>query len=199
MPKVNLDRSAEELADTVVSHLREAISPSLVLPGGSSPVALIRALGQKGLSWSDITITTTDERCVPENHEHNNLGQVKRLLEGAEARFVSLQDENTVFDSTFTVTVMGMGEDGHFASLFPDDDWEAKTGDIISAKAPVEPKDRLSLTLDRLLQTEHLYLLVNSRTKLELCEAVMNGEKSNLPIAKLFQRSQDKLQIYVLK
>ena len=199
MPKVILDASAEELAETIASHLRGAMRPSLVLPGGSSPVALIRALGKKTLSWSDITITTTDERCVPENHEHNNLGQVKRLLGNVEARFVSLQDEKPAFDGTFNVTVMGMGEDGHFASLFPDDDWEGKTGDIISAKAPFEPKDRLSLTLDRLLQTEHLYLLVNSRTKLELCEAVMNGEKSNLPIAKLFQRSQDKLQIYVLK
>lgn len=199
MPKVILDTSIEALADIVASHLRESKRPSLVLPGGSSPVVLIRALGQKTLPWSDLTITTTDERRVPENHEHNNLGQVKRLLGNVEARFVSLQDENPAFDGTFTVTVMGMGEDGHFASLFPDDEWEEKTGDILSAKAPVEPKDRLSLTLDRLLQTEHLYLLVNSGTKLELCEAVMNGEKSNLPIAKLFQRSQDKLQIYVLK
>lgn len=199
MPQVILDVSPDALAETIASHLRETPQSSLVLPGGSSPVKMIQELGKKTLPWSDITIMTTDERCVPENHEYNNLRQVRRLLGDVGARFVSLQDENPAFDGTFTVTVMGMGEDGHFASLFPDDDWEGKAGDIISAKAPVEPKDRLSLTLDRLLQTEYLYLLVNSRTKLELCEAVMNGEKSNLPIAKLFQRSQDKLQIYVLK
>lgn len=199
MPKIILGVSADALADAIASHLRTARGPFLVLPGGSSPVEMIQALSRKTLLWSDIKIMMTDERCVPENHEYNNLGQAKRLLGGVGASFISLQDENLIFDGKFSVTVLGMGEDGHFASLFPDDDWEGKTGDIISAKAPAEPKDRLSLTLDRLLQTEHLYLLVNSRTKLELCEAVMNGEKSNLPIAKLFQRSQDKLQIFVLK
>lgn len=195
MPKIILNATADEVTDHIVKILNASSDPYLVLPGGSSPIEIIKKLSKTALFWDKIQITTTDERCVPTEHEHSNIGQIIRLFKAQKIKAHPLQSKPKLPERT-TITILGMGEDGHFASLFPNDNWEEREEDIINATAPSSPKDRISLSMERLMKTENLFLLVNNQNKWDLCQQTLNGGLPNLPIAKLLEKTQDNLTIY---
>ncbi len=198
MPKIILNATAEKISDRIIKILKSAEEPSIVLPGGSSPIEILKQLSKSSINWEKLIVSTTDERCVPTEHKDSNAGQIKHIFCNQNIEVHSLQ-YGLKLPAQTTITVLGMGEDGHFASLFPNDNWETKKGDIIKATAPFEPKKRLSLSMERLLKTENLFLLVSNQKKWDLCQKVLNGEDRNLPIAKLFERSQDALTLYVMR
>ena len=130
---------ADGLANDVAEQLRAAISArgeaTLVVSGGRSPVAFFQNLAKQGLDWSKVTISLADERWVPVEHADSNAGLLKKyLLQGpaAKAKFLSLyaaaanlEDAAEQADRLLAelpaidVLVLGMGDDGHTASLFP--------------------------------------------------------------------------------
>ena len=130
---------AEGLANDVAEQLRAAISArgeaTLVVSGGRSPVAFFQHLAKQGLDWSKVTITLADERWVPVEHADSNAGLLKQyLLQGpaAKAKFLSLYSAAANLEDAaeqadrllaelpaIDVLVLGMGDDGHTASLFP--------------------------------------------------------------------------------
>ena len=131
---------ADALAQRVADALRQAIdsrgSATLVVSGGRSPVAFFGALAQQALDWRQVLVSLADERWVPVNHASSNEALVRRhLLRGAasEAKFLglyrvagSLEQAAELADAAFAelppidVLVLGMGDDGHTASLFPE-------------------------------------------------------------------------------
>lgn len=130
---------ADGLANDVAEQLRAAISArgeaTLVVSGGRSPVAFFQNLAKQGLDWSKVTITLADERWVPVEHADSNAGLLKQyLLQGpaAKAKFLSLYSAAANLEDAarqadrllaelpaIDVLVLGMGDDGHTASLFP--------------------------------------------------------------------------------
>ena len=130
---------AEGLANDVAEQLRTAVSArgeaTLVVSGGRSPVAFFQHLAKQGLDWSKVTITLADERWVPVEHADSNAGLLKQhLLQGpaAKAKFLSLYSAAANLEEAaeqadrllgelpaIDVLVLGMGDDGHTASLFP--------------------------------------------------------------------------------
>jgi len=122
------------LAETIKAHGRA----SLVLSGGSTPLPFFKQLSQASLDWAVIDVTLADERWVPEDHDDSNARFVKEhFLTGAAsaARFFSLyrdaEPDMAIGDvhraieemiQPFSVVILGMGADGHTASLFPDTD-----------------------------------------------------------------------------
>jgi 6-phosphogluconolactonase len=202
--------AATQLAQQIGDALRAAVgtrgTASLLVPGGRTPVPLFRALRRQDIPWRRVNISLTDERWVsPEIADSNErLVRTELLAEAAaEAGFVPLH--NPAPDSQqgaaqswrnlgtlaqpFDVVVLGMGDDGHFASLFPDSPGLAAALDpgatpgCVAMRAPVAPFDRVSLNLAALAQARQLFLLVSGQHKLALIETA--GTRRRLPIDSL--------------
>lgn len=205
MPRQFLYKSdtemAQKLAVWIAADLNAAVAARrqavLILPGGSSPVKLITTLANIYLPWEKIIVTTTDERQVPLEDVASNAGQIKRLFaeQGADIEPLWLMDRKAP-PSPSDVTVLGLGLDGHFASIFPGQPETVGEG-IVEALAPAEPRKRLSLTPDSLLASKRLILLIPDALKWTLCRAVLAGERPDLPLARLIARAKENLELHI--
>lgn len=200
---------ADALARRVADALRQAIdsrgSATLVVSGGRSPVAFFDALAQQPLDWRQVLVSLADERWVPVNHASSNEALVRRhLLRGAasEAHFLglyqvagSLERAAELADAAFAelppidVLVLGMGDDGHTASLFPNSPNLDQALQLDCARrvlpmlAPSEPAQRLTLTLPVLTRARLPLLAIQGQAKLKvLTAALLPGETAELPI-----------------
>lgn len=198
------------LAGEIKVDLEEAIAArgaaSLVVSGGRTPVALFQQLKEEPLDWSRITITLADERWVEPVHESSNERLVREhLLQGraASARFIGLKNPSASaaegLDWTwrglsriprpFDVVMLGMGDDGHTASLFPGSPGLATALDAsappacVSMRAPVAPQERISLNLAALLDSRRIILQLGGSGKWQKYqEAQAAGPMSDLPV-----------------
>lgn len=188
------DDAAISLANAAATHIAERllIAPrvSLVVSGGSTPLPFFKALREKTLDWTRVDVLLADERWVPENHEDSNARLVKEtLLQGpaAEANYLSLkQPGDSPADGLSDVEaalaelhlpldllVLGMGNDGHTASLFPDAPELDQALDMDSASIvapatpPSQPQKRVTLTLRALSQAGFTALHLKGDDKLE--------------------------------
>jgi len=211
---------AEAQAVAVAEALRVAIEQrgqaTLVVSGGRSPIAFFEALAQQPLHWQRVLISLADERWVPTNHASSNEALVRRhLLRGpaAEARFLSLyrvasslEQAAELADAALAelppidVLVLGMGDDGHTASLFPaSPNLElALQADcprrVLPMQAPSAPTQRLSLTLPLLAAARLPLLAIQGPDKLATLRAALAGDDvADMPIRALLHSP---LEIY---
>ena len=214
---------AAALADRVAAMLRHALGQrgraSLVVSGGRSPVPFLRALGARELDWSRVAVTLADERWLPPDHADSNAGLLRaNLLQGpaAAARFVPLYggeaspEEGLAASAArladmprpFDVIVLGMGDDGHFASLFPGVPQLARLlGDtappLAAVVPPCAPHPRITLSLPALLDARRLLLPIQGGAKRAAIEAAADcGEPESLPVAALLQQKRTPLQVF---
>lgn len=204
---------AQALCDDLQMSLNAALEirgeASLVLPGGSTPERLLELLSVCGLDWSRLTVTLSDERWVSTDSADSNEWQLRRqLLRGAaaEARFVPLNlAAGSVEEAAelagqalaalprFDCVVLGMGGDGHCASLFPDSPELAQAMAMRSRRAcvalttPASPYPRLTLTLPRLLNSEHVVVYICGEEKRHVLERALFADPAP-PVAALFGR-----------
>ena len=208
-PHDGAEQLAQGLAVRVADALRQAIASrgqaTLVVSGGRSPVPFFEALAQQALPWAQVLVSLADERWVPVNHAGSNEALVRRhLLRGpaAEARFLSLyqvagnlEQAAELADAAIAelapidVLVLGMGDDGHTASLFPHSPnlHQALQPDcarrVLPMLAPSEPTQRLTLTLPMLTSARLPLLAIQGQAKLNvLTKALMPGDIAQLPI-----------------
>ena len=168
---------AQRIKQALLSELEQSDRATLVLSGGSSPVESFRILSTIGLPWHRIDVTLSDERNVPSDHAASNEKLLRENLirsKASGATFVPLQEGiGRLLPSA--CSLIGMGEDGHFASLFPDSP-ELTTGltgdtDVVSVTTPSSPYSRTSMTLRSITTTRVLCLLVFGEIKRELLKS----------------------------
>lgn len=219
-----LETAAAALAAQVAAGLREALQlrgeASLVVPGGRTPSGLFRALRRWELDWKQVQVTLSDERWVPQTHVDSNAALVRRELlaeHAAGARLVPLHNGApsaaagaqaswhgiAVLPRPFDVVVLGMGEDGHFASLFPGSPGLAEALDertppaCVAMRAPVAPTDRVSLNLAALKDARRLFLLVSGEGKRVLIESAAHSPPEiTLPVSALLAIRQPEPEVY---
>jgi 6-phosphogluconolactonase len=181
---------AEWLHGRLEARLASAQAPvAITVPGGSTPFPILEALTQLPLEWGRITVWPGDDREVPEDHPASNTGRIRALLEPVGAEVVSLSLMEQV--PRFALAWLGMGNDGHVASLFPDSDPQIDDPQPIRQLTPdplppEAPFDRITLTLPSLLASEELLFVIRGADKRRLFEAAARGEH-DWPVARLLR------------
>ena len=192
--------AAEFLADKIVEIVDEKGVCHVALPGGNTPASCMRLLAAKDLPWAHVHWYLGDERCYPLAHEErndvmlqNNLwSRLPQSIElsanihtmpaelGAEAaaeKYREIIDDIGGIDIAF----LGMGEDGHTASLFPGNEALSDERSVIPVHdSPKPPPDRVSLSIQTLRQAACRLVLTAGASKASIIQRIRNGE--SLPI-----------------
>jgi 6-phosphogluconolactonase len=217
------DGMAAALARAVANDLRDALrqrgTASLAVPGGTTPRAFLRALGQEELDWPRVRVTLTDERWVPTDHLDSNERLVREEMLAGGARGVQwiglytgdagpraavpACERKIAPLLPFDVMVLGMGEDGHVASLFPGQPELAGGLDPAGertcgvAHAPGTGAARLSLLAPALLSARRSYLLIAGGRKLAVYRrALDDAQPLELPVAAVLHGSAAAVRVY---
>ncbi|MBU3002534.1 6-phosphogluconolactonase [Paraglaciecola arctica] len=187
----------------IVKLLRDGIEEngraSLVVSGGRTPAELFGALSKAHLEWDKVDVSLADERWVDNTDDASNEKMLRTKLlinNAANANFVPLKTyhgnaEDAVSTCTenlqkmhtpFDVLILGMGEDGHTASLFPCSEQIAEGLDLESGKAFIAvqpasaPNQRMSLTLPALLNSNQIFLHLTGESKKAVLDTVLSDD-----------------------
>lgn len=203
----NLVHKIEQLVRIV---LKKKDTVVIAVSGGKSPVKLFDCLSQLSLPWKQIIVTLVDERMTPETSEDSNSHLVQQHLiqnKAAGANFMGLFHENISTGTLITqlnatipsidIAILGMGEDGHTASLFPDCvelnsalDMNNSSNYIITN--PISAKySRVSLTMAALVAIPHIVVSINGAIKFKVYEEARLEATLNYPISYLLKQRQD--------
>jgi 6-phosphogluconolactonase len=192
--QVEIIESADEaaIADWFAARLAErfAVAPgpvTITIPGGSTPFPIVERLLGADLPWERLVVWPGDDRMVPEDHPASNTGKLRRLFERAGGEVATLSEMEAI--PRFALAWLGMGADGHVASLFPNTDPRADdprrvvrlTPDPLPPEAPFA---RISLTIPALLASDELVFVIRGADKRAVFDAALAGE-SDLPVARL--------------
>ena len=184
--------SDEQIAGFLHTRLRQALARStggvaVAFPGGSTPFPIIEKLLEEDLEWSRIAVYPTDDRDVDEDHEASNTGKLRALLEPRGALVTPLAEGFDMPD--FAIVWLGMGEDGHIASLFPNTRPNPNDPQAIRRITPDPlpehaPYDRITLTIPALLASDEIVFVVRGKEKRRVFEEAVAGN-NDLPIRTL--------------
>lgn len=203
MRKSNLLSGATDaqIADWIAERLRHALASTdgtvaIALPGGATPFPILEALVRRDLDWSRVVIDPTDDRVVTEDHPASNAGKLRALFEPLGTKVTSLvaaEAKAYPRSGNYCFVWLGMGTDGHIASLFPNTD--PKLDDPLGLRRitpdplpPEAPFDRVTLTLPALLSCDELVFVIRGEDKRAVFEAAMRGEH-DLPVARLLREA----------
>lgn len=217
-----LDALAAQLSSTIETAMRERGSARLAIAGGRTAPPLLHRLATGVHDWRGVTVVPTDERWVNAEHPDNNLGQLRAAFGAPPGpEWIALVPDEPLgeADAThanaalarlggdFDATLLGMGADGHFASLFAGADTLAAALDPqcpVAAMAlhpdpmpAAGPHPRISMTLARLLQSRHVMLAVSGDEKRDVLErAQRDNDPARLPVAALLHAASASVQIH---
>ncbi|HIC7213162.1 6-phosphogluconolactonase [Burkholderia stabilis] len=212
------EAQSEALARAVGDALRTALAsparPTLAVSGGTSPRPFLQTLSHAALDWASVDVTLVDDRWVPEGDSASNAHLVRDTLlqhAAAPARFLPLVDTRAALDAHVAalnvnadyrvpnVAVLGMGEDGHTASIFADaPEWDhaITTPERFVAVHPgAAPHARVSFSLDALKRVDRLFLLIAGPAKRNVLDAAAASLQKNA-ISQLANDKGTQLDVY---
>ena len=220
------DALAGACADILPSNVAAAVKArgdaSLEIAGGLTPLPALARWAETADLDARVAIIPTDERWVPADHPDGNLMRLQACFPGpdgprwrplvpadpgAEPRLDTARDSLALMAAPFDLVLLGMGEDGHFASLFPTDSAVAASLDpssltevVVGRPEPLPadaPHPRISLTLSRLLRSHRRLLLVTGARKRELIERIQRQpDPRRWPVSALLHADGPPVEIH---
>lgn len=220
----NANKLASKLGTKVCEQLVSALDKnqqaSLVVSGGSTPKPLFEFLRKQDLNWEKVIITLADERCVNAQDKDNNGKMIREILlqdHASQATFISLYDKVTEHNialkhaennltnipSPYDVVILGMGYDGHTASIFPAGtqleaalDLTTNSSCLLIDPVTVTPL-RITQTRKKLLRTNFLALHFFGQDKRDLFDSIINtGHENEYPVSAFIYQDQTPLNVY---
>lgn len=214
---------AETLGDHIAERLEQAVNTRgnaiLVVSGGSTPKSLFQYLSQKPLDWSKVSVTLADERCVPPDSELSNARLVQEnLLQNlaASARFIPLHTDGVELEASvkhadkslselprYDCVILGMGGDGHTASIFPQasNRDQALALDNPASAMLIDPVTvdplRITQTARRLLDTDWMVLHITGEEKVQLLDQILkHPDSQKWPISFFLDQTEIPFSVY---
>jgi 6-phosphogluconolactonase len=205
--------AADRIAAAIEAAIRERGDAFVSLAGGTTPASCYRLLAGKPLDWSKVTLVPGDERCVPAGDPESNMTMIAAALiaeiphgtpgpltvvppEGIEPHAAAKAwAEDLVAASgrsgsrvlpVFDIAVLGIGPDGHTASLFPNSSsLDATEPTVAVTDAPKPPPSRVSLSLPTLAAARQRLLLATGGSKAAAVEWILAGADLSVPASML--------------
>ncbi len=194
MPEFIVYETAEDVASSAAAEITRALGEgarTLVLAGGTTPMRSHELLAQSEINWGRVTILFGDERCVPPDHPDSNFKMARMALldrvspasvhrmpaelgpdEGAE-----LYSHVVASLAPLDIVVLGVGEDGHTASLFPGHPGLQAQGWTVGIRnSPKPPPERVSLTLHAIQSARKVLILATGAGKADAVARARRGE-----------------------
>ncbi|WP_010180334.1 6-phosphogluconolactonase [Glaciecola sp. HTCC2999] len=217
---VSKDALNTEFATKITDILQNAIvqkgNASLIVSGGNTPKPLFAQLSIADIDWDKVTISLADDRWVDVTDDASNDKLVHEHLlvnNASKATFISLKhDVANAADAVeaceaaisdvqmpFDVLILGMGEDGHTASLFPCSEQLQAGLDLNSGKKYIAvqpttaPHQRMSLTLPALLASSNIFLHSTGESKKAVIAKALESTESEMPIKAVLERANVQL------
>jgi 6-phosphogluconolactonase len=216
---------AAECQDFISESLSKQGSATLLVSGGTTPAPLYNALSKMELAWKKVKVALVDERWVSPDHEASNEGLIKRTLLINNAKAATFTGMKTNSNSAsrghseteanynalpqpFTVAIVGMGNDGHTASLFPYADGLATalkpSNEQLTVAIKAKPSavtgpltERMSLTLAGLMKCDRIIILITGEDKLAVFDQAMKpGPVEEMPIRAILHQEQVPVELY---
>lgn len=220
--KIKQFKCIEQLENSLVRDIVKIITDSIenygdariLLSGGSTPINLYSNLSQQNINWSKVKIGLVDERFVNNHSEFSNEKLIrKNLLQNyaKDALFFEMvncadneklnlelvNDKYSSFMKRLDLTLLGMGSDGHTASIFPNDleserIMNTKNIGIYSTKAPEFPFNRITCSKEIIGNSNDIFLFFTGKTKFNIFK---NSIKTNVPIS-YFIKEYENMETY---
>lgn len=213
----------EDVVTALVSALETKPRASLALSGGSSPKDLYNKLSELDLEWGNVDVALVDERWVGIEHAASNEAFIRNSLiknKATAANLVSMKTTDhtaqlglreierryEALELPFDFTILGMGGDGHTASLFPAAKGlsEALNEDCLIAAIDAKKStvtganvERISLSLKGILHSKKIVLLISGQEKLDVYQmAKTNTDKTKMPVSAVLNQSETDIHVY---
>ncbi len=216
--KKNLESSLLLKISTCISDaIKKYGDARFLLSGGSTPMNLYSLLSEETIEWEKVKIGLVDERFVPKENLFNNETQIKNNLLKNSAKFATIfgmvynyeneilnlkmvNQQYKIFFERIDFTILGMGEDGHTASLFPGDKESEELMNtsnigIFSTKSPSFPYNRITCSKELIAKSNYIALFINGETKFNVLK---NSIETQVPIS-YFVKNSKNMEIYYSK
>ena len=216
--KIKQFKCIEELENSLVRNIVKIITNSIetygdariLLSGGSTPINLYSSLSQQNINWSKVKIGLVDERLVNNDSEFSNEKLIRKNLlqnfaknahffemvhsvDDEKSNLELVNDKYSSFMKRLGLTLLGMGSDGHTASIFPNDleserIMNTKNIGIYSTKAPEFPFNRITCSKEMIGNSNDIFLFFTGITKFYIFN---NSMKTNVPISYFIKEYQN--------